>query len=75
MDPFCYLCFISVMLTCVLLTALWLPAGKGLNSWLFCVWRFLCFVTLPIWCPGSGVIFDSIDSCSLPSFLLTFSLL
>ena len=30
---------------------------------------FLCFCHFPIWCPGLGVVFDCIDSWSLPSFL------
>ena len=28
-DPFCYLCFVSVMLPCMYIAALWSPAGKG----------------------------------------------
>ena len=28
---------------------------------------FLCFCHFPIWCPGSGVVFDGLDSWSLPS--------
>ena len=35
--PFCYLCFMSVMLSCLLFAALWSPAEKGLASWLSCV--------------------------------------
>ena len=31
-DPFCCLCFLFVMLSC-----LWSPAGKGLTSWLPCM--------------------------------------
>ena len=31
---------------------------------------FLCICHFPIWCPGSGVVFDCIDSWSLPSSLL-----
>ena len=27
---------------------------------------FLCFCHFPMWCPGSGVVFDCIDSRSLP---------
>ena len=34
----------------------------------FCV----CFYHFPIWCPGSGVVLDCIDSWSLPSSLLSF---
>ena len=45
MDPFCYLCFVSVVLSCLFIEALWSPAGKGLSSWLSCVWCFL--VTFP----------------------------
>ena len=26
----CYLCFVSVMLSCLFIVALWSPAGKGL---------------------------------------------
>ena len=29
---FCYLCLVSVMLSCVLFTAFWSAAGKGLTS-------------------------------------------
>ena len=35
-DPFCYLCFMSIMLSCPLLTALCL-SGKGLASLLSCM--------------------------------------
>ena len=44
MDPFCYLVLcLSVLLNRLFLAALWLPAGKGLSSWLSC---FLGFLTL-----------------------------
>ena len=47
-DHFCNLCFVSVMLTCLFIAALWSPAGKGLTSWLSCVWCFSCvLVTFP----------------------------
>ena len=48
MDPICYLCvmFVFVMLSFLLLAALWSPAVKGLNSWLTCVLCFLVFLTL-----------------------------
>ena len=48
------------------LAALCSPAGKGLTAKgsLVCD-VFMCFVT-----PSSGVVFDCIDSWSLPSFLL-----
>ena len=42
MDPFCYLCFVSVMPSCLFIAALWSPAGKGnvlalLNAIFSCV--------------------------------------
>ena len=67
MDYFCYLCFVSVMLLCLFIAALWSPAGKGLTS---CVWCFLVLCHFPMWCPGAGVVLDCIDSRSLPSSLL-----
>ena len=39
---FCYLCFMFVMLSCLFVTALWSPAGKGLASWLSC---FIIYVS------------------------------
>ena len=33
MDPFCYLSFVSVIMSCLLIAALWSPAKKGLPSW------------------------------------------
>ena len=35
MDHFWYLCFVSVMLSCLFIVALWSPAGKGLFSCVF----------------------------------------
>ena len=35
---------------------------------LVCV--LLCFSHFPVWCPGSGVVLDCIDSWSLPPYLL-----
>ena len=59
------------MLSCLFIVAFWSPAGKGLTSWLSCMWSFLCFCHFPMWCPGSGVVFDCIDS--IPELcLLTF---
>ena len=34
MDQLCYFCHCFVMLSCTSVDALWLPAGKGLISWL-----------------------------------------
>ena len=44
--------------------------GKG---WPLCsrVWCFSCVCHFPLLCPGSGVVFDCIDSCYLPSSLLS----
>ena len=33
MDTFCYLCFMSVVLSCLFIAAVKPPAGKGLISW------------------------------------------
>ena len=57
------------MLSCLFIAALWSPDWKGLTSLLSCMWCFLMFLSLPMWCPGSGVVLDSIDSWSLPSYL------
>ena len=58
MDPFCYLCFMFGMLSCLFIAALWSPTGKGLHlGSLVCV-VFLYFCHFPIWCPGSGVVLD-----------------
>ena len=71
MDHFCYLCFMFIMLSCLLVAALLSPVGKGLTSWLICVCDvFLCFCHFLMWCPGSGVVLDCIDFCSLPPYLL-----
>ena len=45
-DPFCYLCSMSVMLSCLFIAAFWSCAGKGLTSWLSCMWCFLVFLSL-----------------------------
>ena len=41
--------------------ALWLPAGKGLDSWLSFVVSTVS-LSLSHWYPGSGVVLDCIDS-------------
>ena len=73
-DPFCYLCFVSVMLSYLFIAALWSPAGKGLTSWLLCVCDvFLCFCHFPIWCPGPGVVYMYlIVSIMIFAFFLTY---
>ena len=59
------LCFSVLCLLCLcehlFIYALWSAAGKGLNSWL----SFLVptvNLSLSHWYPGSGVVFDCIDS-------------
>ena len=49
--------------------ALWSPAGKELTSW-FSFVMSNCDVGTFHWYHGSRVVLDSIDSLSLPSFLL-----
>ena len=44
MDHLCYLCFVFVVLSRLLIAALWSPAGKGLTSWLL----FVMFVFLSL---------------------------
>ena len=38
------------MLSCLFKAALWSPAGKGLASWISCVWSFLVFCHFPVSC-------------------------
>ena len=45
-------------------------AGKGLVSWLSCMWCFHVFRHFLMCCPGSGVLLDCIDSWFLLSPLL-----
>ena len=49
MNPFCYLCFMSVILPCLFLAVLWSSAGKGLTSWLFCVCVMFSGVVGQVW--------------------------
>ena len=69
MDPFCYLCFVSVMLSCLFIESLWSPVGKGLTSWFsfFCD-VFLCFCHFFMLCPGRMwyLIVSIPDLCLLP---------
>ena len=62
MNHFCYLCFVFVMFSCLFIVALWSPAWEGLTSWLACMWYFIVFCHFSMWCPGSGVVLDCIDS-------------
>ena len=38
---------VYVLLSCLFLTSLWLPARKGLTSWLSCILCFLAFCHFP----------------------------
>ena len=69
MDPFFYLCFVFVMLSCLIIAALWSPAGHGLASWLSCD-VFCLFVTFP--CSVLGQVLYLIVSI-LDLCLLTYS--
>ena len=46
MDPFCFLCFVSVMLFYLFNADVFSSAGEGLTSWLFCVLCFLVYLSL-----------------------------
>ena len=48
MDPLCYLCFVSVVVTmsCLFIAVLRSPAGKGLTFWLSCMLCFPVFLSL-----------------------------
>ena len=45
MDHLCVLCIVFLMLSRLLIAALWSPAGKGLTSWLVLV-TFIVFLLL-----------------------------
>ena len=64
MYPFCYLCFVLGMLSCLFIAAFWPPAWKraicNLLALLYVM--FSCFMSLSHVCPGSGVLLDCIDS-------------
>ena len=55
MDHLCYVCPVFVMLSCLFIAALWLPAAKGLTSWLLFA---MCIVFLSlshvVFCVRSG---------------------
>ena len=52
MDSFCYLCFLSVILSFLFGHLL----GKGCQLGSLVSDAFLCFGHFPMWCPGSGVV-------------------
>ena len=47
---------------CVFIAALRSPAGKDWSLGLLVCEVLLCFCQFPMWCPGSGVVLDCIDS-------------
>ena len=57
----CFFCVVFITLSRLSIAALWLPAGKGLTSWLLLV-VLSCSCYFPMWYPGSGVVLDFIDS-------------
>ena len=54
-------CLVFAVLCAYVICALWLPAGKGLTSWLSFVVSSVS-LSLSHWYPGSGVVLDCIDS-------------
>ena len=70
-DPFCYLCFVFVMCVhCSLVVTCWERA----NFLALLYVRFLCFFHFPIWCLGSVVVLDCIDSWSVWFLMFAFFL-
>ena len=39
MDHIYYICFVFVLFSCLFIAALWSPAGKGMTSWLSCIFK------------------------------------
>ena len=68
MDPFCYLCFVSVMLSCLFIVALLPSARKGLTLALLNMMFSCIFVIFPCDVQGKvGYLIVSIpDLCLLP---------
>ena len=63
MDLLCFCSVLCLLCLCARLSicALWSPAGKELTSWLLFVVSTVS-LSLSHWYPGSGVVFDCIDS-------------
>ena len=57
---------------CVFIAALRSPAGKDCPLGSLLCEVLLCFCQFPMWCPGSGVLLDCIDSRSLHAHLLSY---
>ena len=74
-DPFCYLCFMSVMLSRLFIATLWSPAGKGLTSWLLfvmfsCVFLwilfcYLCFMSVVLSCLFIAALWSPAEKANL----------
>ena len=63
MAHLCYLCLVSVMLSCLFIAALWPTAGKGLTSWISFV-MFNCVLSrshVVSWV-GLCLLLDCVDS-------------
>ena len=63
MDLLCFCSVSRLLCRCarLFICALWLPAGKGLTSWLSFVVSTVS-LSLSLWYPGSGVVLDCINS-------------
>ena len=70
MDHLCYLCIVFVMLSRLLIAALWSPAGKGLTSWLSIMVLNWVVVTFPFGILGQVwyLIVSIPDLCPLSYF-------
>ena len=70
MDHLCYFCIVFVMLLRLLIAALWLPARKGLTSWLSFLVLNCVVVTFPFGILGqvSYLIVSIPDLCPLSYF-------
>ena len=67
MDHVCFLCLVFLMLSHLIIAALWLPAGKRLTSWLLLVF---CYIPISILGQVWYLIVSFPDLCHL-SFLDT----
>ena len=63
MDLLCFCSVLCLLCLCarLFIFALLLPAGKGLTSWLSFVVSTVS-LSLSLWYPGSGVVFNYTDS-------------
>ena len=69
-DHLCYFCIVFVMLSRLLIAALWSPAGKGLTSWLLFVVLNCVVVTFPFGILGQVwyLIVSTPDLCPISDF-------